>query len=670
MQSREVLSVATNLNYNHSHLSISAAIVKVAMYALRLMLVVLVSLTCSLSSATANERTVQDKTQQIWQLLDYLAVDYGKAVKDGAVVSSSEYVEMQEFAQSAANQLGELPATPATPALLADATALRQSIAAKAPAGIVADQAHALAAGLLAAYPVPVSPKKLPDLQKGARLYASQCASCHGLTGHADGPLAARLSPPPIALAEHHRARERSIFSLQQIITHGVAGTAMASFSQLSDDDRWALAYFASTLSYSDKDREAGAALWASRQDLHTALPTIAALNQTSEAALAKTVGDEAARPVLAYLRSAPQTLAPSSTASLTIARTKLKESVAALDRGNVRAASQLALSAYLDGFEPVEPALAAKDSALFQDIEKTMIQFRNAVSAKQTQKVHEIEARLQRLLNEGQAALDGTTDPLSTFLGALTILLREGLEALLVVVALVAFLKKADRTDVLPYIHAGWVAALTGGGLTWAVATYLVDLSGASREMTEGFSAIFAAMVLLAVGIWMHQKSMAGRWQAYVKEKLSSALNRKSAWMLFLLSFVTVYREVFETVLFYAALWTEGSGVYLLAGLGAGIAILTVIAAILLRSSARLPISRFFTWSSALVGVLAVVLMGKGVAALQKVGFLHDTPLAVPRIDVLGVYPSMQTVLAQILILFVIVASVAFNMRSVKRVA
>ncbi|WP_204275047.1 FTR1 family protein, partial [Stenotrophomonas maltophilia] len=78
-------------------------------------------------------------------------------------------------------------------------------------------------------------------------------------------------------------------------------------------------------------------------------------------------------------------------------------------------------------------------------------------------------------------------------------------------------FLKKAERTDVLPYVHAGWIVALAAGGLTWAVATYLVDLSGASREMTEGFSAIFAAVVLLGVGMWMHQKSLAGRWQAYV---------------------------------------------------------------------------------------------------------------------------------------------------------
>jgi high-affinity iron transporter len=103
-------------------------------------------------------------------------------------------------------------------------------------------------------------------------------------------------------------------------------------------------------------------------------------------------------------------------------------------------------------------------------------------------ERAHEIAQKLQSQLDDAQEALGGTNDAISTFLGALTILLREGLEALLVVVAMMAFLKKADRTDVLPYVHAGWVTALAAGGLTWAVATYVVDLSGASREMTEGF--------------------------------------------------------------------------------------------------------------------------------------------------------------------------------------
>ena len=169
---------------------------------------------------------------------------------------------------------------------------------------------------------------------------------------------------------------------------------------------------------------------------------------------------------------------------------------------------------------------------------------FRLIVKAGQLGEARDAEKKLQTMLSEAQDTLiTATDDPLSTFLGAFTILLREGVEALLVIVAMVAFLKKAERRDVLKYVHAGWIVALAGGGVTWAVATYVVNLSGASREMTEGFSAIFAAIVLLGVGIWMHQKSMAGRWQTYVREKLSSALNRRSALMLFILSFVTVYR-------------------------------------------------------------------------------------------------------------------------------
>ncbi len=638
------------------------------MQALRIFLMVLVCLMSLVSTVHADDVSTQYKAKQIWQLLDYLAVDYGKAVKDAKVVSEDEYVEMQEFAQAAERQLSELPPTTASANLLKGAAALRVAIADKAPAEVVGERARMLAAGLLAAYPVPASPGKVPDLQQGAKLYQSQCASCHGMSGRGDGPSSARLNPPPIAFTDHERARERSVFALQQIITRGVEGTSMQGFGQLSDDDRWAIAYFVSTLSYSEEDRQAGAKLWASRPELHASVPTLAKLSQASEAALAKTLGEDSARPLLAYLRSAPQALSESNLDTLSLAKSKLKESVAALDKGGRPLASQLALSAYLDGFEPAEPALAAKNQSLFEDIEKTMGAYRSAINSGQVQQAHEIEQRLQTLLNEAQSALGGANDPLSAFIGALTILLREGLEALLVVVAMMAFLKKAERTDVLPYIHAGWVAALAAGGLTWAAATYLVDVSGASREMAEGFSAIFAVLVLLGVGIWMHQKSLAGRWQAYVKQKLSSALNRKSAMMLFLLSFITVYREVFETVLFYAALWAEGNGMYMLAGLVTGIAVLGGIAFILLRSTTRLPISQFFAISSALVGVLAVALMGKGVAALQKVGFLDVTPVKLPRIDVLGVYPSMQTIVAQILILLTIVVSIMYNVQSQKK--
>lgn len=616
----------------------------------------------------AEDAVAENKAKQIWQLLDYLAVDYGKAVQDGQVSNASEYAEMQEFARAAQDQLKELAPGAATPTLAQQADALRTAIDQKATATAIAARARALASDLVAAYPVPMAPTRIPNVKRGETLFIAQCAACHGATGHSDGPLAATLNPPPIALADHSRARERSVFALQQIISHGVDGTAMPSFAQLSDDDRWAIAYFASTLSYTEDERHTGASLWTSSTALRATVPSLAKLSELTESKLAAEIGDANATAVLAYLRSAPATAAASSIDTLPLAKAKLKDSLAALMRGDTGAASRLALSAYLDGFEPIEPALAAKNKGLFEETETSMGSFRNAVVAGDIPKAEVIEARLQVLLTDAQAALAGTNDPLSTFLGALTILLREGLEALLVVVAMIAFLKKADRRDVLPYVHAGWITALAAGGATWGVATYLVDLSGASREMTEGFSAIFAAVVLLSVGIWMHQKSLAGRWQAYVRDKLSSALNKSSALMLFTLAFVTVYREVFETVLFYAALWTEGNGSYMLAGLASGVAILAVVAVVLLRSSARLPISQFFAFSSALVAVLATVLMGKGVAALQKVGVFASTPIGIPRIDVLGLYPSVQTLLAQLLILAIIVASVAYNIRSQRR--
>lgn len=622
----------------------------------------------ALRVAQAQDLSVQGQAKQVWQLLDYVAVDYGKAVKDGKTTSENEYKEMQEFAETAEAQLGALPVVPGKPELLKKAAALRVSITSKASSSTVSELAHSLSNALLLSYPVPMSPSKLPDIQQGAKLYQNQCAACHGASGHADGPLAAKLNPPPIALADHERARERSVFALQQIVTQGVKGTTMRSFAELSDDERWNVAYFASTLSYTDRDRQEGARLWSTYPNLRVAIPTFSKLSETSESALAKTVGPDNAKPVMAYLRSTPERLDAQSADSLLIAKEKLKASMVALDKGDTPLALRLALSAYLDGFEPVEPALAAKNRPLFEDIEKNMGAFRNSISAGQVEQARSMENRLQSLLTEGQSALGASNDPLSTYLGALTILLREGLEALLVVVAILAFLKKAERSDVLPYVHAGWVTALVAGALTWGVATYLVELSGASREMTEGFSAIFASLVLLAVGVWMHQKSMAGRWQAYVKQKLSSALNRKSAMMLFLLSFITVYREVFETVLFYAALWTQDNGIYLLAGLGSGIVILAGVAWLLLRSSARLPISQFFLYSSALVGILAIVLMGKGIAALQKVGLLENTPLLIPRVDALGVYPSFQTMGAQVLVILIIVASLVYNRMSQRK--
>ena len=121
--------------------------------------------------------------------------------------------------------------------------------------------------------------------------------------------------------------------------------------------------------------------------------------------------------------------------------------------------------------------------------------------------------------------------------------------------IAMIAFLRKAERTEVLPFVHGGWLSALVAGGLTWVAATYLIGISGAGRELVEGFGSLFAALVLLSVGIWMHGKSQAGEWQRYIQKTMQHALSRRSAWFLFGLAFLVVYREVFETIFLRGAL-------------------------------------------------------------------------------------------------------------------
>jgi high-affinity iron transporter len=615
----------------------------------------------------------QSDVQTSWRLLDYIAVDYPGAVQGGKVVSAAEYKEMGEFAGSVRERIGALPPTPAKARLAADSDGLRAAIGRKAAPAEVARLAHALAADLIRAYPVPLAPKAIPDAARGAALYAENCAACHGVAGDAKTPMAKTLDPPPIAFADRARARERSLFALYQVIDQGLEGTAMQSFGQLPEADKWALAFRVGRFAYPDALAAEGRRLWKGDEAIRALVPDAAALTGLTEAGLAQRIGAERAAAVTAYLRADPTAVAERDGSSLPIARDKLRRSLAAYERGDRNAAKELALAAYLDGFEPVEPMLSARDPALMARVETAMGELRAAIAeGRDPAQVRERVAALDALFDATDRALapeEGSAA--STFLGAFTILLREGLEALLIVVAMLAFLRKADRAEMVRPVHWGWIVALLAGFATWWAATNFISIGGASRELTEGFGSVLAAVILLFVGIWMHGKAQADEWQRYIRDKVGQALSRKSAWFLFLLAFVAVYREVFETILFFAALSAEGRVGALIAGAGAGLAVLALIALLMLRFSRRLPIAKFFAYSSALIAVLAVVLAGKGIAALQEAGLLGVTPVSwAPRISMLGLYPTLQGLAAQAATLAILLAGFGRNRRGANRLA
>ncbi|NUR44655.1 MAG: c-type cytochrome [Sphingomonas sp.] len=607
-----------------------------------------------------------DDVQVSWRLLDYLGVDYAGAVKNGAVTSASEYAEMREFSGSVRQRIAALPANPAKPKLVRRSDELVAAIDRKADPAEVQAISKKLASALLAAYPVALAPPKVPDLGRGAKLFNDTCAACHGTNGDAKTPMALKLDPPPIAFANRARADQRSPFALYQVIDQGLEGTAMTSFSSLPAQDRWDLAYYASRFAYPAALRDQGKKIWESDPALRRSIPDLAALSSLTAKDLATRIGPEKAAAVIAYLRSDPGAVA-SSGSPLLLAHQRLQESLDAYRAGDRDRAKSLALSAYLDGFEPIEGVLSAKDATLLGRVETAMGALRSSIAKGEPAdqvagRVADLNAELDQVDRVLSPDAGGST---STFIGAMTILLREGLEALLIVVGMLAFLRKGERSDMVRPVHFGWVTALLAGVATWWAATRLITISGATRELTEGFGSILAALVLLFVGIWMHGKGQADEWQRYIREKMGHALSKGSAWFLFSLAFVAVYREIFETILFYAALSAEGGAAPVLAGAAAGAFLLALIAVLMLRFSRRLPIGKFFTYSSALIAVLAVVLAGKGIAALQEAGLIGIRPLEhFPRITMLGLFPSVEPLAAQLVVLVALLGGFAWNRR------
>jgi len=226
-------------------------------------------------------------------------------------------------------------------------------------------------------------------------------------------------------------------------------------------------------------------------------------------------------------------------------------------------------------------------------------------------------------------------------------ILLREGLEAILVIAAIVAVLIKSNRRDALRYIHAGWIGALALGFLTWYAASHFITLSGAHRELTEGIAALIAAGMLFYVGFWLHNQSQALKWQKFVREKINSSLSSGALWGLAIMAFLAVYREVFESVLFYQSLMLNSDakqqGV-IFAGILVAAGLLLLLAWLIMRYSVRLPLRAFFRVNMLLMFALAVVFAGKGVAALQEGSVFPVNPVNFPRVELLGIYPNMES--------------------------
>jgi high-affinity iron transporter len=564
--------------------------------------------------------------------------------------------------------IAALPARPERAALEASAAGLLAAIQEKRAGQEVAAISSDLRRRIIDVYEVRVAPREAPNLGSAAADFNAQCAICHGAAGRGDGPGAKGLTPPPADLTDAARMGGHSVFGIYNTITLGIKGTAMTGFASLGEAQRWALAFYVSGLATPDATRQQGATLW-KRGVGKSELRDLRSLVMATPQEVAARSGADAAA-VLAYLRRDPGALASGRESPIDFSARVLAESLDAYRRGDAARAHQLAVTAYLEGFELVEAPLSAVDSGLKTRVEAEMLRYRTLIQSRAPREAVEAQARaIASLLDSARERLEAARlSPVTTFTSALVILLREGLEAILVLAAVIAMLIKSGRREALPYVHAGWIGALALGGLTWVIASYVVTVSGAGREVTEGVTALVAALMLLYVGFWMHRHSHAARWKTFLENRVQAALSGRTLWALASISFLAVYREAFETVLFYQALWVEAgpSGhLAVAAGCLAGFVGLALIAWLVLKLGLRLPLGWFFGVGSALMALLAVVLAGKGIAALQHAGKLPIGPLDLPTIPSLGVYPTWQGLVTQVALVLVILAAFTYSRRS-----
>lgn len=598
-------------------------------------------------------------TRALLQLVDYVGVDYPAAVANGAIISPAEYAEMQEFASRIQAEVAALAASPASATLRDKAAALTVAISGKAAATDVAAICRDIRGLVLENYDLVLTPRQAPDPALGARLYAANCAACHGASGHGDGLAAAGLEPPPTDFHDAARASQRSLFGLYNTISLGVAGTAMPAFAQLSDAERWALAFYVGGLYPDAEQLAAGERAWQSgRLSLENAVTLAPAELDSQQAAMAL------------WARQHPNLLFRDQADPLAKAQNLLAESLASYQAGDAARAYNLGITAYLEGFELAEAGLRNLNAPLVLRVETALLAYRQAVqNAAPVSQVEALAADARTLLILAQDELTGgALSPGVAFSSSLVILLREGLEAILILAAIAAFMIKTERRDALKYLHYGWLAALALGGVTWAVSSYLITISGAAREVTEGLTALFAAGVLFYIGFWMHNKLNARRWTKFLQDKIQSALDAHALWTLAAVSFVAVYREVFETILFYQALWAQTDASAhgaVFGGMGAAALLLVLATWGIFKFGLRLPLKQFFAISAAVMFVLAVIFAGKGVAALQEAGKLPIDPVSFPRIELLGIYPNAQSLALQAAFVLIALGLIWYNRRA-----
>ena len=565
----------------------------------------------------------RDAARRVAATVHLAAQEYALAWQGGAFTQPEEADEAKLFVGEALRAARALPADLAAPAVR-DLDDLQRLLAARSPADSVAQRAAALERRIDAAVGSVLDerPAREPSLAGGSRIYATRCAMCHGVAGRGDGPAGAGLKPPPADLTFRSGVAPVVPLDYYRRLTYGVPGTAMAAFGPvLSREQRWdAIAY---VLSLSDT-----AASHTSGGDVVT-FATVRAL-------LAGAVGQ---------------------------------------GRREDRAASaSRVLDAYL-AFEGVEAKVRIADAGLASRAERRFAALREAVQVGAPDVAPDY-GELTRTVDSAESVLGESHTSWGFLAESFLLILREGFEAILIVAAIMAVVLRSGSTRQRRSVRWGVGLALLASLATAGLLEWLLAGGAAQREALEGGVMLVAACVLFYVSYWLVSKVEVAVWQRFLREKVEAATASGRSLALASVAFLAVYREGFETVLFYKALYVSGGAggaAPITLGLATGAVVLVAVYVGIERFGLRIPLRPFFAVTGATLFFMAFVFAGTGVKEMQEGGYVPSTLVpGAPRSDFFGIYPTVQSLAVQGVIALSLIVAVVwwFVRRRAQRVA
>ena len=608
------------------------------------------------ASAAAQAQPANQSLRRAVALLDYVAGDYARAVgPSGELLSAAEHQEQVGFVEDAAREV-RADAGAAGEDLASRLDALRGQVAARAAPPLVMARAKAIRDEIAQRFQVALLPTRPPDLARGALLYAQACAACHGADGHPNQLLELSTKPPDfVSPGDTAQLTPQRIFSAT---TYGVPKTAMPAYDDALDDaQRWDLAFFVLTLAHPQAvpggaDLARAALLPTGYREL-----SVESDEQLARKLAAAGVSAGGQAQALAALRAGPFADEAPQSRGLAPARRGLLSALRLGQQGDREGARRAVISAYLDGFEPHEPGLRARDPALVRQIEAEFVAVRTGLDQGDAGAA---AARLDALLAKADAK--GPGGGLVAFVAALAIALREGVEAALLVAAMLALLRKSGREGDARAVHLGWMSALGAGAVTWWLSGVLLGgVSGAHRELVEGALQLVTAALLLYASHWLLAAASARKLVGFLAAKTLAA---GSALVVLGLTFAAVYREMFETVLFFRGLLLEAPDSHgaVAAGALVGLFALGLLVALFQKLGRRLKPRPLLLTCGVLLCLLAVLMVGNGVRSLQEVGLLPLTVWGGFQLPALGVYATREGLLSQALVLLALAASALWS--------